>query len=464
MEELISHVVLERKAESEIRRFLESVDRKCLLVDGVRQCGKSFLIEKLGRECFGQFIKIDFLSDSQARAIFTTSSDPDDILSRLSLLAGEKLEKGNVLFFFDEVQECREAVTAVKYLVQEGSYKYILSGSLLGIELYNVKSMPVGYMDSIEMFPLDFEEFCIANGVGKNIFALLKRSFDERIPVDAYIHEAMLKLFRLYLVIGGMPAVVAKYIETKNIADAVREQENIVRRYREDIVKYESIDRKLRITGVFDAIPGELDSINRRFVLNHLDREAKRDRYENTFEWLKAAGVAVPVYNAEEPLLPLRLSEKSTLFKLFLSDVGLLCSMYADNIQLRILSGETDINYGAVYENFVARELRSHGFERLCYFNSRKQGEADFLISCGGRVVPVEVKSGRDYMKHHALDRVMANPEYNLEEAVVLSNANVSVETKITYYPVYMLMFIRKDRIPDDMIYSPDIDILKTRD
>ncbi len=314
------------------------------------------------------------------------------------------------------------------------------------------------------MFPLDFEEFCIANGVGKNIFALLKRSFDERIPVDAYIHEAMLKLFRLYLVIGGMPAVVAKYIETKNIADAVREQENIVRRYREDIVKYESIDRKLRITGVFDAIPGELDNINRRFVLNHLDREARRDRYENTFEWLKAAGVAVPVYNAEEPLLPLRLSEKSTLFKLFLSDVGLLCSMYEDNIQLRILSGETDINYGAVYENFVARELRSHGFERLCYFNSRKQGEADFLISCGGRVVPVEVKSGRDYMKHHALDRVMANPKYNLEEAVVLSNANVSVETKITYYPVYMLMFIRKDRIPDDMIYSPDIDILKTRD
>ena len=442
MKEVAGSIFLKRKAETEIRRFLESKDRKSLLVDGVRQSGKSYLIEKLGREYFKNFIKIDFYSDSLARSIFTTSSNTADIISRLSLLSDTRLEKGETLFFFDEVQECREAVTAVKYLVQEGSYKYILSGSLLGVELYSVKSMPVGYMDSIQMFPLDFEEFCTANGVQESIIASLKKSFENRTEVDAVIHEAMLRLFRLYLVVGGMPGVVVKYLETGNIADAVREQENIIKRYKEDIVKYEATDRKLRITKVFDAIPGELDDINKRFVLNHVDREAKAERYENTFEWLKAAGVAIPVYNAEEPVLPLRLSEKSTLFKLFLSDVGLLCSMYADSIQLRLLSGETDINYGAVYENFVGQELHSHGFERLYYFNSRKQGKVDYLIRCGGSVIPVEVKSGRDYKKHHALDRILANPKYGLESAFVFSNANVSVEGKVTYYPVYMLMFI----------------------
>ncbi len=461
MEEIISPIVLKRKAEKEIRRFLESKEKKSLLVEGVRQAGKSYLIEKLGKEYFKNFIKIDFLSDSLSKIIFTTASDVNDIISRLSLLSDVKLEKGATLFFFDEVQECKEAITAVKYLVQEGSYKYILSGSLLGVELYNVKSMPVGYMDSIEMFPLDFEEFAIANGVQENIISSLKDSFENKTKVDEFIHEAMIRLLRLYLVVGGMPGVVVKYLENRNIADAVREQENIIRRYKEDIVKYESTDRKLRITKVFDALPGELNDPNKRFVLAHVEKEAKHDRYEISFEWLKAAGVAIPVYNAEEPLLPLRLSEKSTLFKLFLSDVGLLCSMYADSIQLRLLSGEVDINYGAVYENFVAQELRAHGFERLYYFNSRKQGEVDFIISHNGIAIPLEVKSGNDYTKHHALDRILSNPKYDLKKAIVLSNANVIVDNNITYYPIYMMMFIQKDKIPSDMVYIPDLSALK---
>ena len=299
MEEIISPIVLKRKAEKEIRRFLESKEKKSLLVEGVRQAGKSYLIEKLGKEYFKNFIKIDFLSDSLSKNIFTTASDVNDIISRLSLLSDVKLEKGATLFFFDEVQECKEAITAVKYLVQEGSYKYILSGSLLGVELYNVKSMPVGYMDSIEMFPLDFEEFAIANGVQENIISSLKDSFENKTKVDEFIHEAMIRLLRLYLVVGGMPGVVVKYLENRNIADAVREQENIIRRYKEDIVKYESTDRKLRITKVFDALPGELNDPNKRFVLAHVEKEAKHDRYEISFEWLKAAGVAIPVYIEE---------------------------------------------------------------------------------------------------------------------------------------------------------------------
>ncbi len=460
MNEVISSIILKRKAEKDIIRFFESKDRKSLLVEGVRQAGKSYLIEELGQRYFKNFIKIDFLRDNLTKSIFTSSTDVRDIISRLSLLSDKKLEKGETLFFFDEVQECKEAVTAVKYLVQEGSYKYILSGSLLGVELYSVKSIPVGYMDSIRMFPLDYEEFAIANGVEESIISSLKASFENRTPVDEFIHEAMLRLFRLYLVIGGMPGVVVKYLENKNIADAVREQENIVKRYKEDITKYEREDRKLRITEVFDALPGELNNINKRFVLNHLDKEAKAERYANTFEWLKASGVANAVYNAEEPVLPLRLNERSTLFKLFSSDVGLLSSMYADSIQLYILKGETDINYGAVYENFVSEELMAHGFERLYYFNSKKQGEVDFLISHNAAVIPIEVKSGSDYKKHNALDKILSNPKYNLEKAIVFSNNNVSVEGKITYYPIYMTMFIQRDTIPSDMVYSPDISAL----
>ncbi len=460
MEEKVEYV-LKRKVEDKIKKFFASNDAKCLLVTGARQIGKTFIIEKLGRECFDHFVKIDFLSDLRAREIFASAKNPSEIIARLPLLTKEKLEKGKTLFLFDEVQECLEAVTAVKYLVQEGSYKYILSGSLLGVELNAVKSIPVGYMDSIDMFPLDFEEFALAVGVQESIIASLRESFDNEKPVDEEVHSFMISLFRLYLVVGGMPKAVVKYISSNNLQDVITEQENIIKRYKEDITKYEAQDKKLRITEVFEAIPGELNNINKRFVLRNLEKNAKAERYENTFQWLKKAGVAIAVYNAKEPLLPLKLSETATLFKLFLCDVGLLASLYMDDIQLRVLNGEENINFGAVYENYVATELRAHGYENIYYFNSRKQGEIDFLIPYHNRVLSIEVKSGRDYMKHAALDKILDNPKYALEEAFVLSNSNIERRGKILYLPIYMTMFIERPVIKEDLVYKLDFSLLK---
>lgn len=273
----------------------------------------------------------------------------------------------------------------------------------------------------------------------------------------------MLSIFRLYLVVGGMPKSVVMYLATNNLHEVVVEEENIIKRYKEDIAKYEEENKKLRITRVFEAIPGELNNINKRFVLSDLGKNEKAERYENSFEWLKKAGVAIAVYNAKEPLLPFKLSQTSTLFKLFMCDVGLLASMYMDDIQLRVLEGEENINFGSVYENYVAQELRAHGYEDLYYFNSRKQGEIDFIIPYHNRVLPIEVKSGKDYMKHAALNRVMDNPKYALGEAFVLSDANIERRGKILYLPIYMTMFIKKPTIKKDMVYKLDFSVLEKK-
>ena len=332
--------ILYRKAEKKIIDFLESKDEKALLVTGARQVGKTFLIENIAKKRFKHFVKIDFLLDRVAKTLFEDAKDASDILTRITALSNTTLIPGETLIFLDEVQECKESITLIKYLVQEGSYKYIISGSLLGVELYNVRSIPVGYMDSLEMFPLDFEEFAIANGVARTVLDSIHDAFVNKREVDGIIHDLLMRLFRLYLVVGGMPAAVSKYLETKNIAEVMKIQESIILRYREDISKYEQEDRKLRIRKVFDLIPAELNEKNKRFVLKDVDKNARTDRYENTFVWLSNAGAAIPVYNVKEPGLPLKLSQTATLFKLFLSDVGLLSSMYMDGIQLKILNNE----------------------------------------------------------------------------------------------------------------------------
>ena len=453
--------ILYRKAEKKIIDFLESKDEKALLVTGARQVGKTFLIENIAKKRFKHFVKIDFLLDRVAKTLFEDAKDASDILTRITALSNTTLIPGETLIFLDEVQECKESITIIKYLVQEGSYKYIISGSLLGVELYNVRSIPVGYMDSLEMFPLDFEEFAIANGVARTVLDSIHDAFVNKREVDGIIHDLLMRLFRLYLVVGGMPAAVSKYLETKNIAEVMKIQESIILRYREDISKYEQEDRKLRIRKVFDLIPAELNEKNKRFVLKDVDKNARTDRYENTFVWLSNAGAAIPVYNVKEPGLPLKLSQTATLFKLFLSDVGLLSSMYMDGIQLKILNNEKDINFGAVYENVAAQELRAHGYKNIYYFNSKRQGEVDFLIDYNGNAVPLEIKSGKDYTTHSALTNILDNPDYQISEAFVFSNSNVKTKDKIVYLPMYMLMFIEKTTVPEKLIYKLDLSALR---
>ena len=365
---------------------------------------------------------------------------------------------GETLIFFDEVQECPEIVTAIKFLVEDGQYRYILSGSLLGVELKDIRSVPVGYLSILEMYPLDFREFCEANRVSQTVMDKLKECFEKKQPVDELIHEKMMELFRLYLIVGGMPAVVDAYIRTNNLKEVLRIQQGIVQLYYKDIAKYDK-DNKLYLDEIFSLIPSELNNKNKRFIMKDLNENFRFSRYENSFIWLKEAGVALPVYCVQEPELPLLLSKSTNLFKLFLSDVGLLASMYVDGLQLKILSREKDINFGAIYENVAAQELKAHGFE-LYYFNSKKQGELDFVIEYQGNVLPLEIKSGKAYTRHNALDNVLKEERYAIPQAFVFCNENIITQEKITYLPIYMLGFLEKEKI-EEYIYSIDLSALQ---
>ncbi len=443
--------MINRKNEDFMRNFFLN-DNRALLVTGARQTGKTFSIRRVGKQCFSNFVEINFFEFREAVELFRNFTNADNLLMRLSAITKTELVPGKTLIFFDEVQECPEIVTCIKFLVDEGSYKYVLSGSLLGVELKDVKSIPVGYMKVLDMYPLDLEEFANALGVGERIFSHLRECFNKQQPVDDFIHKRMLDLVQLYLVVGGMPAVVKKYIETNNLRKVFDLQNDIVRLYRMDIGKYDPT-RKLSIEEIFNLIPSELNAKNKRFILKELNEKSRFAKYENSFLWLTNAGVAIPTYSIEEPALPLLLSKQRNLFKLFLNDVGLLASMYAGDIQTQILSNNSDINFGSVYENLVAQELTAHGFSgdghNLYYFNSKKQGELDFVLEVDGKVVPIEVKSGKDFRRHNALTNVLTSTEYTIDSAIVFCNGNLEAVGKVLYLPIYMLMFFQKKKSRD---------------
>ncbi len=450
--------MIKRKIEDRIREFYKK-DKKALLITGARQVGKTYIIREIGKADFESFIEINFLENRTARSLFENAKSSADILLRISAITDQPLIPGKTLIFFDEVQECKEIVTAIKFLVDEGSYRYILSGSLLGVDLKDIRSVPVGYMDVFEMFPLDLEEFSMANGVSERVIASLRKAFESHTPVEFIVHEKMMDLFRLYLIVGGMPSVVARYLATNNLQEVAQEQRAILALYRQDIAKYDP-DNKLYLEDIFALIPSELNSKNKRFILKNLNENFKFSRYQNSFLWLKNAGVALPTFCVTEPTIPLMLNKSSNLFKLFLSDVGLLASMYMDGIQIKLLNQEKDINFGSVYENAAAQELKAHGYD-LYYFNSKKQGELDFVIERSGDVLPIEIKSGKDYQRHVALDNVLGNKDYAIPTAFVFQNDNVSVDGRVVYLPIYMLMFLQKEGSITPLFYKLDLDGLK---
>ena len=450
--------MLERRIKQEIRDFLDSDRKEALMVTGARQVGKTYIIRECAKEIYKNIVEINFVENQQAVKLFENITGSKDILLRLSALTDVPMIPGETLVFFDEVQECPEIVTAIKFLVEDGQYRYILSGSLLGVELKDIRSVPVGYLSILEMYPLDFREFCEANRVSQTVMDKLKECFEKKQPVDELIHEKMMELFRLYLIVGGMPAVVDAYIRTNNLKEVLRIQQGIVQLYYKDIAKYDK-DNKLYLDEIFSLIPSELNNKNKRFIMKDLNENFRFSRYENSFIWLKEAGVALPVYCVQEPEIPLLLSKSTNLFKLFLSDVGLLASMYGDGLQLKILSREKDINFGAIYENVAAQELKAHGFE-LYYFNSKKQGELDFVIEYQGNVLPLEIKSGKAYTRHNALDNVLKDERYAVPQALVFCNENISTVDKIVYLPIYMIGFLENEKI-DEYIYSIDLSALQ---
>ena len=446
--------MLQRKIYEKIESFYKSRPGKALMIVGARQVGKSFIVEEFCKAHYKSYIKMDFIENADYRSVFSGAETAEEILLRLSALFGDRMIPGKTMVFFDEVQECKELITQIKYLVQDGTYDYILSGSLLGTVFRDIVSAPVGYMDIISMYPLDFEEFALANGVGTNVIDALRRAFELKAPVDEYIHQRMTSLFELYLIVGGMPAAVSAYLETKNLRRVAEEQNAIIRLYRHDISKYDEHNR-LYLNEIFDLIPSELNAKNKRFILKSLHEKARFDKYYDSFLWLKNAGVALPVNVVDEPKVPLLLSKSQNLFKLFSNDVGLLAAQYGGEIQLRILQHETAINFGSIYENVAAQELTAHGYT-LYYYNSKKFGELDFVIEERGRVLPIEIKSGKDYYRHNAMDNVLNHTDYGIDEGYVFCGGNVERAGAITYFPIYMLMFLQKKELPDEILFDTD--------
>ena len=435
--------MLRRKAWDAMLAWKGREAKRALLVDGARQVGKTYLVREFARQQYAHFAELNFLENTTAARAVSSATSADEAFTRISAFANGRMVPGETLVFLDEVQECTEVRTAVKFLVERfGEFDWVLSGSLLGVDLKNVRSVPVGYMDSLTMYPLDFEEFCWAMGLSEQVIDTARRAFETNSPIDEFVHERLLGLFHEYLVIGGMPAAVDTYVREHNL-QAVRDlQRNIIARYREDISKYAG-QRAVSVRRIFDLVPSELSQQNKRFVLSDAVGKSSYDRHENDFLWLADAGVALPTYNVSEPRPPLALSRKSSLFKLFASDVGLLACACGMDVTREVLAGRRDVLYGAIYENAVAQELACHGFP-LYYFKSKSAGELDFVVEHPPMtVLPIEVKSGKTYKRHSALSRALETENYAMEQGLVLCEGNVERAGKVTYAPVYCSAFLK---------------------
>ena len=431
---------LERRAMKLMESWHNAPNRTALLIDGARQVGKTYLVREFAHTHYQHLVEFNFIEDPDLTRMFGKPRKADDILMRMELASDEPMQPGNTLVFLDEIQQCKEVATAIKFLVDDGRYDFILSGSLLGVELEDIRSVPTGYLTEIRMFPLDFEEFCWSQGVSEDVFTMLRDHFERRIPVDEFVHDRLKRLFSQYLVIGGMPAAVASFTDNKSIGDVRTIQENITHEYRRDISQYARREDRLHIRSIYDLIPGELNNPNKRFTFSKIEKNARFRTTAADFDWLAAANVAIPAYNVDEPKRPLKMSMERNLFKLFYSDVGLLTGSFLKSTSLDILDGVEDVNYGSIYENMVAQELTAHGFDDLYYYNSKKLGELDFLIQDRiDNVIPLEIKSGKGYKRHRALDNVLAADTYHIQQGYVLGPDNVSVSGRVTYLPIYMV-------------------------
>lgn len=434
-----------RKDSIIIEEWLKRSD-KALLVTGARQIGKTWLIrEEIAKSGYCKF-EVNFIDQPDLVDYLNVKMSANEFLVKLKMIMPEDCKPQETVVFFDEIQKCPEIVTKIKFLVEEGSFKYVMSESLLGVELKGITSVPVGYLTVLRMYPMDFEEFMIANNVSKTTLEMLKAKFETCQPVDEFIHQKLLSLFFIYLIVGGMPDAVKIYIATKDIREVDKVQRDIVALYKEDFSQYESEDKKLKLISIYDIIPAELNKQNKKFVFTMLNKELKFDRYENSFLWLKDAGVALPVYNVEAPVIPLKASKSSNVFRLFSNDTGLLTSAYPAETKLELINKNSEVNNGAHFENAVAQQLTANGLEP--YFCKKKNiGELDVLVEMDGKVVPIEVKSGKAYKAHKSLDNFMKISDYHIEKAYVLSVANMEQEGSVVYLPIYMCYLLKERKI-----------------
>ena len=438
--------MLYRKIESVIEEHLQSQSKKVLLIDGARQVGKTTIIRYVGQKLFEYFIEINMVEDVLGNQLFSNVKTVEDFYLQVSMLAGDKMkEKENTLIFIDEIQAYPHLLTLLKFLSQDNQFTFIASGSLLGVALQETTSIPMGSIRKVRMFPLDFEEFLYANGLNKIFLSNIRKKFENLETLDETTHHRMMDLFKKYLLVGGLPDAVNAFLGTKNI-QAVREIQNEIHDYYAvDASKYDA-DNKLKIRRIYDLIPSNMENKKKRVIVKDIENKKGKtfDNYRDEFEYLIGAGIALNVQAISNPTFPLIESSGKNLMKLYLNDVGILTGiLYRNNIRA-ILDDQRSVNLGSVYETVVASELIAHG-HKLFYYDNRNKGEVDYLIDDYDSlsVVPIEVKSGKDYTVHSALNTFVQNEEYGVKKAIVLSNERqITVKGKIIYLPIYYLMFL----------------------
>ena len=452
--------MLYRKIKSYIEEHLKSNEDKILLIEGARQIGKSYIIRNVGTELYDNYVEINFVADDEGEKVFKNVHTTEEFYLNLSMVAGSRLDRyDNTLVFIDEIQHYPQFLTMLKFLREEHRYRFICSGSLLGIALKGTVSVPVGSVIPKKMYQLDFEEFLIANDFGKEAIEYLRKSFEQKRSLAPEVHDKVLGLFKRYLLVGGMPDAVNEYLATHNIVKVREIQEAIIVLYGIDASRYEEeAARKLYIRRIYDMIPSQMENKKKRIVVKDIqNREGDRfSNYVEEFEYLIHSGIAIASNAISNPKYPLAESQQKNLLKLYMNDVGMLSSrLYQYNVR-PVLNDIAGINLGSLYESAVAQELKAH-YNKLFYYDNKQKGEVDFLVddSSTMSVLPVEVKSGKDYMVHSALNNLMAVPDYHIALSIVFSNdREVRTKGNILYLPIYYVMFM-ENRMPerDDLYF-----------
>jgi uncharacterized protein len=437
--------MLFRKIQDYIENYLKSESNKVLTIDGARQIGKTYIIRHVGKELFPNYIEVNMLEDSIGERLFENAKTVDDFYLRLSTIAGDKMkEKKTTLIFIDEIQAYPQLLTLLKFLKDDDRYTFIASGSLLGVTLAKTTSIPMGSIEVKYMYPLDFEEFLLANGFGTTAINVLRERFNKEESLDEALHNKMMDLLKKYLLVGGLPDAVNSFLKDNNIVKVRNIQQEIHEYYAMDATKYDT-ENKLKIRRIFNMIPSNLENKKKRIVVKDIEnKKGKRfSDYQDEFDYLISSGITLDVKAISQPTFPLIESSGKNLLKLYLNDVGILtCILYRNNITA-VLDDVRSINLGTVYESVVAQELNAHGRD-LYYYDNKANGEVDFLIDDYDTlsVLPLEVKSGKDYTEHSALNHFLEMKEYNIQKAYVLSNEReINHKSKITYLPIYYMMF-----------------------
>ena len=446
--------MLYRKIKSYIEEHLKSNEDKILLIEGARQIGKSYIVRNVGTALYDNYVEINFVADDEGEKVFKNVHTTEEFYLNLSMVAGSRLDRyDNTLVFIDEIQHYPQFLTMLKFLREEHRYRFICSGSLLGIALKGTVSVPVGSVIPKKMYQLDFEEFLIANDFGKEAIEYLRKSFEQKRSLATEVHDKVLGLFKRYLLVGGMPDAVNEYLATHNIVKVREIQEAIIVLYGIDASRYEEeAARKLYIRRIYDMIPSQMENKKKRIVVKDIqNREGDRfSNYVEEFEYLIHSGIAIASNAISNPKYPLAESQQKNLLKLYMNDVGMLSSrLYQYNVR-PVLNDIAGINLGSLYESAVAQELKAH-YNKLFYYDNKQKGEVDFLVddSSTTSVLPVEVKSGKDYMVHSALNNLMAVPDYHIASSIVFSNdREVRTKGNILYLPIYYVMFM-ENRMPE---------------